>query len=380
VRAISRRPSSNGHKDRRPVLITGGAGFIGTNLAHRLLSEGRPVLLFDNLSRAGVEKNLEWLVKTHGGLVRIEVADVRQPEALRKVVRRAAQVFHFAAQVAVTTSLAEPVFDFEVNARGTLNLLEAVRGCAGPPPLVFTSTNKVYGALDDVRLLKRDDRYQPENHEIRERGVGEWRGVEFHSPYGCSKGAADQYVLDYARTFRLPAVVFRMSCIYGPHQFGTEDQGWVAHFLIRAIEGEPITLYGDGMQVRDILFVEDLVNAFQAAQSNMARISGQAFNIGGGPSNAISLLELLDMICELRDESCAVNFSEWRHADQRYYVSDTRTFQAATGWKPRVGVREGVERLYRWLLESRGVPAPQLLAEGRGERARPALGQLAGAR
>jgi CDP-paratose 2-epimerase len=340
-----------GAKDR-PVLITGGCGFIGTNVAHRLLSSGQSVLLFDNLSRPGVERNLKWLRQTHGDLMRIEAADVQDPHALRSAVNKAAQVFHFAAQVAVTTSLTNAVHDFDVNARGTVNLLEALRAQDEPPPLVFTSTNKVYGGLPDVKLRVNGDRYEPEDDVLRASGIGEERPLDFHSPYGCSKGAADQYVIDYARTFGLPAVVFRMSCIYGPHQFGNEDQGWVAHFLIRALQGEPITLYGDGMQVRDILFVDDLVDAFLLAQAKMPKVTGQAFNIGGGPSNTMSLLQLLDLIERDSGERPRTRFGAWRPGDQRYYVSDVRKMAQATGWKPRVGVEEGVRRLYEWLREN----------------------------
>ncbi len=332
-----------------PVLITGGSGFVGTNLAHRIMSSGQSVLLYDNLSRPGVERNLKWLRQTHGDLMRIEAADVQDAHALRQAVNRASQVFHFAAQVAVTTSLTNAVHDFEVNARGTLNLLEAMRAQDDPPPLVFTSTNKVYGGLPDVRLRLTGDRYEPEDDVIRDNGIGESRPLDFHSPYGCSKGTADQYVVDYARTFGLPAVVFRMSCIYGPHQFGTEDQGWVAHFLIRALKGEPITIYGDGKQVRDILFADDLVDAFLLAQATMPKISGQAFNIGGGPRNTISLVELLDLIEELHGRRPDVRAGAWRPGDQRYYVSDTAKMTGATGWSPKVGVREGVGRLYAWL-------------------------------
>lgn len=337
----------------RPVLITGGAGFIGCNLAHRLLTEGRLVLLFDNLSRPGVERNLHWLRDAHGAQVEARIADIRDRAALQRAVTRADQVFHFAAQVAVTTSLEDPVGDFEVNAGGTLNLLEALRRLDNPPPLVFTSTNKVYGALEDVALTQLDTRYAPASDEVRARGIGENRPLDFHSPYGCSKGTADQYILDYARSFGLPAVVFRMSCIYGPHQFGTEDQGWVAHFLIRAIEDRPIVLYGDGMQVRDVLFVDDLVEAFLLAQRHMSVLSGHAFNIGGGPANTTSLLELLDLIRELHGGKLPLAREGWRTGDQRYYVSDTERFREATGWTPRVGVDEGVRRLYEWLLESR---------------------------
>jgi CDP-paratose 2-epimerase len=354
--------SARGEHKRRPVLITGGAGFVGTNLAHRLLSSGRPVLLFDSLSRPGVERNLQWLRETHRGLLQIEIADVRNRHALRSAVEKASQVYHFAAQVAVTTSLTGPVHDFEVNARGTLNLLEALRALKDPPPLIFTSTNKVYGGLEDVLLVKNGSRYQPEDPLIRANGINEDRPLDFHSPYGCSKGTADQYIIDYARTFSIPAVVFRMSCIYGPHQFGTEDQGWVAHFLIQAIEDKPLTLYGDGKQVRDLLFIEDLVNAFLLAQENIDALAGQAFNIGGGPTKTTSLLELIGIVTELRGERPVVRFAKWRPGDQRYYVSDTRKFQAATDWSPRVGVRQGVKKLYQWLLGSRGIASAQLVA------------------
>jgi CDP-paratose 2-epimerase len=341
--------------DNRPVLITGGAGFVATNVAHRVLSTtDRPVILFDNLSRAGVEENAAWLRRTHGTRVRLQLGDVRDREALQKVVREAGQVYHFAAQVAVTTSLVDPFLDFEVNARGTLNLLEAVRACDDPPSILFTSTNKVYGDLEDVGLQKSATRYEPSDRDLRHCGISEARCLEFHSPYGCSKGVAEQYVLDYARTFGLRTVVFRMSCIYGPHQFGTEDQGWVAHFLIAAMGGRPLTIYGDGLQVRDILFVEDLAEAMLLAQANVEWLAGEAFNIGGGPENTTSLVELLDLMGELRGERPLANVEAWRPADQRYYVSDTRKFERATGWHPRTSVREGVSRLHDWLVETRG--------------------------
>ena len=308
--------------------------------------------LLDNLSRSGVERNLRWLIETHGDLVDIEVPDVRNLSIVKKAVKDASQVFHFAAQVAVTSSLVDPIEDFEINARGTLNLLEAVRATDNPPPLVFTSTNKVYGNLGDLQFTNGSTRYAPVDPVIRERGIAEDRRLDFHSPYGCSKGAADQYVIDYARTYRLPALVFRMSCIYGPHQYGNEDQGWVAHFVIRAVTGEPITIYGDGKQVRDILFIDDLVDAFLLAQQNMERLAGNAFNIGGGPANTISLLELLDLIAELHGGEVSIEFENWRAADQRYYVANTNKFGTSTAWRPKVGVREGVSRLYDWLAAS----------------------------
>jgi CDP-paratose 2-epimerase len=326
-------------------------------LADHLLSAGRSVLVFDNLSRPGVERNLRWLRERHGDRLRVEVADIRDRYALRHAVRAASQVYHFAAQVAVTTSLTDPVLDFEVNACGTLNLLEVLRTMTDPPPLVFTSTNKVYGNLSDIELTKNCTRYEPEDLLIRRYGVNEDCPLDFHSPYGCSKGTADQYIMDYTRTFPIPTVVFRMSCIYGLHQFGTEDQGWVAHFLIRAVEGRPITVYGDGLQVRDILFIDDLLDALLLAQTHMSTLSGQAFNIGGGTAQAISLLELIELIAELQGETPVVQSADWRLGDQRYYVSDTRRFRAATGWAPRVGVRQGLKLLHQWLLESPGLSA-----------------------
>jgi CDP-paratose 2-epimerase len=309
---------------------------------------------------------VHWLQHRHGSRVRFVRGDVRDADALRLAVAEASHVFHFAAQVAVTTSLSDPFLDFETNARGTLNLLEAVRASEHRPSLLFTSTNKVYGHLDDVGLRATDTRYEPEDAELRTRGISEARCLEFHSPYGCSKGVAEQYVLDYARTFGLRTVVFRMSCIYGPHQFGNEDQGWVAHFLIAAMRDQLLTIYGDGLQVRDILFVEDLVNAMLLAHENIDQLSGEAFNIGGGPDNTTSLIELLRLIEELRGVPPLADMEMWRTADQRYYVSNTSKFQHATGWRPTVGVREGVARLHDWLVEADLVGADVRGADLRG--------------
>jgi CDP-paratose 2-epimerase len=345
----------------RPVMITGGAGFVGSNLASRYLEDGGRVLLFDNLSRPGVEQNLNWLCGRFGDAVQVEVADVRDAYAVRKAVKLASEVYHFAAQVAVTTSLTDAVADFEINARGTLNVLEAIRGLPSPPGLVFTSTNKVYGGLPDVDVAAEGLRYVPLEEAVRRQGIDERRPLDFHSPYGCSKGAADQYVIDYARTFGLPAVVFRMSCIYGPHQFGNEDQGWVAHFMVQALRGEALTIYGDGRQVRDILYVDDLVDGLRLAQSHIGRLSGQAFNIGGGPESTISLLELLNEIERLHGSRPAVSHVDWRPGDQRYYVSNTRRFRDAAGWEPRHGVGPGLQALSEW-LRAHAVPLPRLAA------------------
>ena len=268
---------------RRTALVTGGAGFVGTNLVSRLVEDGVDVVVLDNLSRRGVTDNLRWLRSTYGRRVRFEEGDVRARLALRRALAGVTEVYHLAAQVAVTTSLDDPVDDFSVNAEGTLNLLEEARLLAEPPFVLFTSTNKVYGSLPDLELERNGPRWEPVEPSIRERGLSEARPLDFCTPYGCSKGAADQYVLDYAKSYGIRSVVFRMSCIYGPHQHGNEDQGWVAHFAIRALAGRPITLYGDGAQVRDILFVEDLVEAMQLAYEGNGRIAGRAFNMGGGP-------------------------------------------------------------------------------------------------
>jgi CDP-paratose 2-epimerase len=340
-------PVRPGSGDR--ALITGGAGFIGTNLAARLAEAGRDVVVLDSLARPGVERNLSWLRRRYGTRISVVLADVRSSAALRDVLDGVGEVFHFAAQVAVTTSLTAPLDDFDVNARGTLTLLEAIRERRRPPSLVFTSTNKVYGALEDVALRANATRYVPIDAAIAAHGVDERRPLAFHSPYGCSKGAADQYVLDYARTFDLPAVVLRMSCIYGPHQHGTEDQGWVAHFLINARARRPLTIYGDGKQVRDVLFVGDLIDAMLAAQRHMPIIAGQAFNMGGGPAHTTSLLELIAHLNREAPAPLEVRASGWRAADQRYYVSDHRRFATATGWRAKVSLSEGLRQLGAWL-------------------------------
>ncbi|MBI1912749.1 MAG: GDP-mannose 4,6-dehydratase [Deltaproteobacteria bacterium] len=347
-------PLCDEDSSKRPALIIGGAGFIGTNLAKRLLDSGTPVIIYDNLSRPGVEKNLHWLVEEYGNSVRVCVADVCDSKRLRESISCAGQVYHFAAQVAVTKSLVNPFHDFNVNAKGTLTLLEVLRSMDNPPPLIFTSTNKVYGSLENMNFINQGQRYMPGDALISERGINEEFPLDFHSPYGCSKGAADQYVIDYARNFGLPAVVFRMSCIYGPHQFGNEDQGWVAYFLTKAIEEEAITIYGDGLQVRDLLYIDDLVNAFILARDNINKIKGQAFNIGGGPSNTSSLLELIDLLGELGGERPKIDFNDKRTGDQKYYVSNSSKFKAATGWSPSVSAREGIKRLYVWLMMSKG--------------------------
>ena len=333
------------------TLVTGGAGFIGWNVVNRLLQAGERVRVLDNLSRMGVERNVGWLKECHGDRFELVVADVRDASAIDAALYGVAHVFHFAAQVAVTTSLDDPRADFAVNGLGTLNVLEAARRMQQPPSILYTSTNKVYGALDDVSLEATSARYEPTNHDLRTFGVAEDRPLEFHSPYGCSKGTADQYVLDYARTYGLAASVLRMSCIYGPRQFGNEDQGWLAHFLIRALRGEHITIYGDGRQVRDVLFVDDLVDAMLLVRSRAQELAGRVFNVGGGPDRTLSLVELLDRVERLTKKGTPLLFEPWRLADQRWYVSDPRALMRAVSWRPRIGIEEGVSRLHAWLVE-----------------------------
>jgi len=338
----------------RPILVTGGAGFIGANLADSLAADGHAVIVYDALTRPGVEANLAWLRRRHGGRITPIVADIRDTGDLGRAVAEAGAVFHFAAQVAVTTSLTAPRADMEINLLGTMNLLEAVRALPRPLPVIYASTNKVYGDLPDIALDTAGDAYLPADPALRARGIGEARPLDFHTPYGCSKGAADQYVLDYARSFGLPTAVMRMSCIYGPRQMGNEDQGWVAHFLIRALAGEPVTLYGDGRQVRDILHVRDVVAVYRAALARIDSASGRAFNIGGGPANAVSLLQLLDHVGTLLGRPVARRFEAWRPGDQRYYVSDTRRAVDRLGLAPFLSWQEGVADLLGWLAAERG--------------------------
>jgi CDP-paratose 2-epimerase len=335
----------------RYVLITGGAGFIGTNIARSYLERNQPVHIFDNLSRPGTERNIAELLGEYPGRVLFTNADTRDRKKVEEAVASAAAVYHLAAQVAVTTSLEDPLSDFQTNLGGTLHLLEAIRKSDSRPTLLFTSTNKVYGRLADIRLHEQPSRYEPQDSNLAQAGVGEDQPVEFLSPYGCSKGSADQYVLDYAHSFGIHATVFRMSCIYGLYQLGSEDQGWVAHFVRQAMKGEPITIYGDGKQVRDLLFAGDLVRAMRLAQENIDACSGTAFNLGGGPANSTSLLELLAQLRSLVGGPVTIEWGPERLADQRWYVADTSKIRKTLGWSPTTTIRDGLKALYRWYLE-----------------------------
>ena len=340
----------------RPIVITGGCGFIGCNLADVLAMREDKVVVFDNLSRAGVRENAQWLKLRHGELVSIMTGDIRDAISVIEAVRGARAVLHLAAQVAVTGSLQEPIDDFEINARGTLNVLEAIRIHNPSAPMIFASTNKVYGRLvQDSEIEQVGNRHVPINARLAG-GVTEDVPLDFYSPYGCSKGAADQYVRDYARVYGMNTAVLRMSCIYGPRQFGTEDQGWLAHFMLRSILGEQLTIFGDGLQVRDALHVSDAAAAWIAVLENIGSVRGRVFNLGGGPENAISLLELIDQIALMRGVAPALSFDQWRPGDQPWYVSRFDALTSAVGWMPQVPLREGLQSLLGW-LEGRFSPA-----------------------
>lgn len=335
----------------RKYFITGGAGFIGCNLAAALIHKGHEVVIFDNLSRTGTEKNIKWL-RTQGKFTLIR-GDLRNSSAVQSALRRAGRidtVAHLAAQVAVTTSVTDPREDFEINALGTFNLLEAVRASQCDPIILFSSTNKVYGGMEDVAIAEQGGRYQYRDYP---QGISEDRLLDFHSPYGCSKGAADQYMHDYARIYGLRTVVFRQSCIYGYRQFGVEDQGWVAWFIIAAVLGRPVTIYGDGKQVRDVLFIDDLVKAFLSAERKIKQTSGRVYNIGGGAENQMSLLELVSFLEKHLGHKLDYSYADWRPGDQPVFVCDVSKAQKEFGWKPTTSVHRGVKKLFDWVVENR---------------------------
>ena len=340
------------------ILITGGAGFTGTNFAAAYLEKDCRVTVIDNLSRKGSRENLAYLEQLPRAkhLTVIE-GDIRRPDkAFSAAVERADALFHFAAQVAVTTSVTDPRDDFEHNALGTFNMLELVRTSQGKQPaFFFASTNKVYGGMEDIVIEKGDTSYYYRDFP---EGIPEDRILDFHSPYGCSKGAADQYVRDYARIYGLRTVVFRQSCIYGYRQFGIEDQGWVAWFIIAAVLGRPITIYGDGMQVRDVLFIDDLIAAYDMAWQQIGVTAGQVFNIGGGAENTMSLLELLGILRTTLSIDLPVAHADWRPGDQPVYVSDIAKAGSVFGWRPNTSCREGVAKLIAWVQANK-----EMLAE-----------------
>jgi len=333
------------------TLITGGAGFIGSNYAARCLARGEKIIIFDNLSRSGAESNIEWLKRQFGEKsFELIVGDVRDADMIRIAASPAERIVHLAAQVAVTTSVTDPRPDFEINANGTFNVLEAARASGKNPAFLYASTNKVYGGMEDVKVVERETRY---DYADLPEGASETQPLDFHSPYGCSKGCGDQYVRDYHRIYGLPSVVFRQSCIYGTRQFGVEDQGWVAWFIIAAVTGRPITIYGDGKQVRDILFIEDLLDAYDAAFGHIKQAAGQIFNVGGGRKNTISVwTEFAPMLEKLLGHELDFTRGDWRPGDQPVFISDIRKANQVLGWTPRVDAEEGIRRLFNWVKEN----------------------------
>ena len=330
------------------IFITGGAGFIGCNLADHHLRRGDHVIVFDNLSRRGTEINLDWLRAQHGERLTFIQGDIRAPAALLAALPADAErVYHMAGQVAVTTSVVNPREDFEINALGTFNVLEAVRAKAPRAITFYASTNKVFGGMERIAVVEAAGRYRYRDLPL---GISENEPLDFHSPYGCSKGAGDQYVRDYARIYGLRTVVFRQSCIYGPRQFGVEDQGWVAHLCIAARLGRPITIYGNGKQVRDVLWIDDLVAAYDAAAAHIDVATGQIYNIGGGPANTMSIwVEFRAVLEKLARHPIPASYGDWRPGDQPVYISDIRKAQREFGWQPQVSMPAGVERLWQWI-------------------------------
>lgn len=329
------------------IVITGGAGFIGINSADYFLQKNYNVTLFDNLSRKGSDQNLKWLTCKWGKKVAFVRGDVvTDRKKLDKLVGNADAVVHLAAQVAVTSSIKDPHHDFLVNAHGTLNVLEAIRCSKNKPMLIYASTNKVYGNMDHAEVMLTDGGYRYKQYEA---GIAEHHGVDFHSPYGCSKGAADQYVRDYARIYGLSTTVFRQSCIYGPHQFGVEDQGWVAWFMISSLLGRPITIYGDGHQVRDVLHVQDLARLYEMAIKNPKKVSGHIYNIGGGAKEASSVLGAIGRIEKMINKKIPYSFSEWRPGDQKVYISHIDKIKQDLGWEPKITFDKGLKTLVNWV-------------------------------
>ncbi len=329
------------------VLIIGGAGFIGTNLTEYFCQKGDTVVVYDNLSRAKTEHNLQYLQKRYNNSVTFIKGDIRNPTQLLECIEQSDAIFHLAAQVAVTTSVADPKLDFDTNICGTFNILELLRASHKKPPLIYSSTNKVYGSLLDVPIHEHETRYSFPEHS---QGISEKELLDFHSPYGCSKGAADQYVRDYARIFGLKTVVLRQSCIYGPHQYGCEDQGWLAWFTIAATQNKQITVYGNGKQTRDILYIDDLCTAFNESLRNIDRTAGEVYNVGGGPQNTLSLIELLAVLEKELGKKIITHTDKVRPGDQPIYVSDIRKAQKDFGWAPKISPQEGIKRLLKWVI------------------------------
>ena len=329
------------------IFITGGAGFVGCNSADHFLKQGHEVVIFDNLSRKGGDSNLRWLQEHHHEGLTFVQGDIRHYDSLAVAIPGAEVVLHLAAQVAVTTSVVNPREDFEINALGTFNVLEAVRHHCPQAAVLYASTNKVYGGMEEIRVVAQERRYAYADYPY---GLPEGIPLDFHSPYGCSKGAGDQYTIDYARIYGLRTLTLRQSCIYGQRQFGVEDQGWVAHFVIATVLNRPISIFGDGKQVRDLLHISDLIRAYELGINKIDELSGTALNMGGGPENTLAIWsEFGPLLAELADRPVPVTYGDWRPGDQRVFVADIRLAEEKLGWKPAVSPAEGIRDLYAWV-------------------------------
>ncbi len=335
------------------IFITGGAGFIGSNSAHYFLKQGHSVVIFDNLTRKGGPANLEWLRANHGENLQFIQGDIRDYDTLCQSIQRADVVLHLASQVAVTTSVKDPREDFEINALGTFNVVEAVRNHAPKAAVLYSSTNKVYGGMEEARVVDQGERYGYADYPF---GVPETHPLDFHSPYGCSKGTGDQYIIDYARIYGLRTLCLRQSCIYGRRQFGVEDQGWVAHFVIATVLNRPINIYGDGKQVRDLLHVNDLIQAYDIGMQKIDEVRGQAFNLGGGPQNTLSIwTEFGPMLEELAGKTVQIQRGDWRPGDQRVFIADIRKAKEMLGWEPKISPIDGIADLYQWVSQNQSL-------------------------
>jgi CDP-paratose 2-epimerase len=341
------------------ILVTGGAGFIGSHVAEYYAKKGEEVIVLDNLSRTEIfgkvvgDPLYNWEYLKQYGNLKLVKGDIRSFEQVREVARDVDAIIHVAAQVAVTTSIANPRIDFEINTLGTFNVLEMAR--LEDANLIFASTNKVYGEnVNRIPVIEKETRYEYADQSYRE-GIPETFPIDLtgHSPYGCSKLAADIYVQDYAHTYGLKTGVFRMSCIYGERQFGVEDQGWVSWFAIATLTGKPMTIYGDGKQVRDVLYVGDLINAFDKFLNS--NLKHEVFNIGGGPKNTLSLLELLEMLKRMSGMNPKISFADWRPADQKVYISNINKAKILLNWKPKTTPEDGVGRLVNWISNNIGL-------------------------
>lgn len=332
------------------IAISGGAGFIGTNAAAHYLKKGYKVIVFDNLSRAGAKQNLNWLKELKGKFVFIK-GDIRNYKKLLETFKKYKPdlVLHLAAQVTMVTSVINPREDFEVNALGTFNILEAIRNTNKKARVLYSSTNKVMGELLYLPVIERNKRY--EYRDIK--GVNEHFPLDFHGPYGCSKGAGDQYFLDYARIYGLNTIVFRQSGIYGPHQFGIEEQGWLAWFCNALLFDKPVTIFGNGKQVRDVLYIDDLLRAFDSAFKNIKKTKGKAYTIGGGPKFSLSIWELFAILEKLSGKKFSHRSGPWRPGDQRIYISDLSSAKKDFQWSPKISPKEGVKKLYNWISQNK---------------------------